>query len=161
MSLSKINNLLLSRLKETHNCDQIEIYHFRSFLGDNSNFMSYKDISVLKEKTPNLTNLLDGGFTVILTRESESPESAICSISYCNEADNFNKAQGINLCLKRLDNYLSKPEKDSWKYNENNFFHLTNLPTEREKLVDIVSRHLNRNYKHFAQRGIKVYNTSA
>ena len=161
MNTSEINELLLDRLVNVHERDQIEIYHFRSFLGDNSNFMSYKDISVLKEKTPNLTNLLDGGFTVILTRESESPESAICSVSFCNEADNFNKAQGINLCLKRLDNYLSKPEKDSWNYNENNFFHLTNLPTEREKLVDIVSRHLNRNYKHFAQRGIKVYNTSA
>lgn len=159
MSLSKINNLLMDRLRTHHNIDQIEIYHFRSLSEDNLNFMSYKDLNILKEKTPNLTSLLDGGFTVVLLKETDSPEGAICSISHCNtaEGDAFHKAKGINLCLKRLYNYLSKSEKDSWNYNENHFFHLDKLPQEREKLIDYVSQYLNKNPRHFSYRNSKIY----
>lgn len=153
----EVNALLLDRLKKVHGFDQVEIYHFRSLLGDNYNYMSYKDLKILKEKTPNLTNLLDGGFTVVLIRDPESLKGAICSISYCTEEDSFNKVKGINFCLKRLNNYLSKPERDSWKYKQNHFFHLKDLPEEREFLIDSVSRYLNRHYKYFAHRGIKVY----
>ena len=160
MNTSEINELLLDRLVNVHERDQIEIYHFRSLSGHSNRFLSYKDIKTLKEKTPNLTSLLEGGFTVVLTINKESPTEAICSISQCNslEGDNFDKAKGIQICLKRLDNYLLKKEKDSWNYNENHFFHLKNLPKERGKLIDSVSKYLNQNPRHFSYRDSVIVN---
>ena len=53
---------------------------------------------------------------------------------------------------------LQKKEKDSWNYNENHFFHLKDLPKERGKLIDSVSKYLNQNPQHFSYRGSVIVN---
>ena len=157
MSKSKINDKFINLLNTDPQLefDQVEIYHFRNLLND-PNYLSYKDVKVLKEKTPHLTALLDKGFTVVLARDLESPDKATCSISFCSVEDSFEKSQGAFVALKRLYNYCTKKETSSWDYKDDYFFSLSNLPEDREKLIDSVSKYLNTHKQHLPKYGIKV-----
>lgn len=155
MKTPEINNFLIQRFKDAFLFDHVEVFHYRALV---DTYYSYKEIRKMKEKefSKSMTDNLDRGFTVVLLKNSEDPTSAIAAISICNELDNFNKSQGLNLCLKRLDNYLSKPEKD-FESNPNNYFQLTNVPLAQDELIDVVSAYLMKNHPHFKKEGNEIF----
>lgn len=154
---ARINKMLIERIKNKHEFDMIEIYHYRTVSDFNHSFLSYKDIKSLKETHSNLMDKLSNGLTVVLVRNQEQPNQGLCSVTFCSEKEHFDKRKGLEIALRRLDNYLSKPNDNSWDYNENNYMSLTNLPSNKDKLVDVVSKHLNQ-HPFFIKKGYKVFN---
>ena len=154
------NMILMERLKNKHDMNVVDVYHFRSFPTNSKLFFTPKQIASLKKQDniKELTSYLDKGITVVLVRESEDSTEGICSISVCGKDENFIKRVGLNIALHRLDKYLTcKQNNNSWKYNKNNFLHLSKLPDNREDLLPFLSKQLNENYDYFINRNIKIY----
>lgn len=154
---SSINKMLIERIKNKHEFNMVEIYHYRTVSDFNHSFLSYKGIKSLKEVDAKLMDKLSNGLTVVLVRNQDKPNEGLCSVSFCSEQENFDKRKGLEIALRRLDNYLSKPNDNSWDYSESNYMSFTNLPSDKDKLVDVVSKHLNQ-HPFFIKKGYKVFN---
>lgn len=154
---ASFSKFLINRIKNQHELDQIEIYHFRNNTDFPHSFLSYKDIKELKQNQPQLLDKLDSGVTVVLARNSQKLSEGICSVAICSQKEQFNKSKGLEIALRRLHNYLSKPNDNSWDYNETDYMSLNNLPTDKDKIVDEVSKRLNQ-HPYFIRKGYKVFN---
>lgn len=148
--------MLISRLKTKHQFKYIDVFHFRNLPIYPSRFLSYKDLKLIKEVDPEMLDKLQSGFTVVLIKETLESDCGIMTVSFCNKQDSFNKTIGLNLCLKRLDNYLTKSQDLSWDYNANNYIMLKNLPNDFDSYVDIISRVLNKQYKPLINKGYRI-----
>lgn len=155
--MNNIKPFLINRIQEKSDFDLIEIYHFRSFKDCPHSFLDYKEIKALKIQDKHVLDYLSNGITVILLRSSQSPSYGLCGISFCSENDNFNKSLGIETALKRLDNYLFKPNDGSWNYKEDCYMSLKGLPLDKDKLVDKVSKVLNQ-HPFMITKGYKIFN---
>ena len=156
----RINKMLIDRIKNKHEFDMIEIYHYRTVSDFNHSFLSYKDTKALKKNSPKLLDKLSNGLTVVMVRNQETPSQGLCSVAFCSEDEHFDKKKGLEIALRRLDNYLSKPNDNSWDYSETNYMSLTNLPSDKDKLVDVVSKHLNQ-HPFFIKKGYKVFDPTS
>ena len=67
------NMILMERLKNKHDMNVVDVYHFRSFPTNSKLFFTPKQIASLKKQDniKELTSYLDKGITVVLVRESE------------------------------------------------------------------------------------------
>ena len=156
-NLSNINSYLISRLKLKHQFKYIDIFHFRNLPIYPSRFLSRSHLKILKKTNPQALDTLQSGFTVVLVKETPESDCGIMTVSFCNEEDNFNKTVGLNICLKRLDNYLTKSQDNSWDYNTNNYIMLKDLPKDFNSYTDIISNVLNKQYKPLVNKGYKIF----
>ena len=145
-NLKEINKLLIENIKKKTDFQVVEIYYLRNASVVDDTMYTYKQLQKIKENeiTRNMLNLLDRGITVVVLKESPESTNAYCAMSLCDEQDVFNRKVGLNICLRRLNNCLTKSNNGSWNYNPKFYFDIDGIK-DSYNTIDVITRHLKNN----------------